>query len=127
MSAIRSSGTKAEQALAALIAETFPRRKVIMHADLPGRPDFFLPGLRAAVFVNGCFWHACVRHGRTPDDNAEYWIPKLQRNRSRDRKADRRLREAGIRPVRIWEHDLRGRAAITGRERVRRRLLRLAP
>ena len=44
--------------------------------DLPGRPEFIVPAWRLAVFADGCFWHACPQHGRTPDDNAAYWSPE---------------------------------------------------
>ena len=27
-------------------------------------PDIVLPGRRIAVFVDGCFWHGCPKHGR---------------------------------------------------------------
>src|SRR5438034_11613724 len=102
MAAIRSSGTAPERKVAELLKEVFPRRKVIERPDLPGRPDFYLPGFRIAVMVDGCFWHGCPRHGRVPDDNRTYWEPKLARNRMRDKTADRELRRLGIRPLRIW-------------------------
>ncbi|HVL90279.1 MAG TPA: DNA mismatch endonuclease Vsr [Actinomycetota bacterium] len=126
MSAIRSKGTRPELALAELLQELFPRRKIIQHAELPGRPDFYLPGVRAAIFVDGCFWHSCPTHGRAPATNTDYWSRKLDRNSQRDRDVDRELRKSGVKPIRIWEHDLRGRGVIAGRTKVRRRLTRLA-
>jgi DNA mismatch endonuclease (patch repair protein) len=57
-----------------------------------------------AVFVDGCFWHACPEHGRDPTVNQWYWAPKLRRNVERDRAADAALAAAGWRVVRIWEH-----------------------
>ena len=44
--------------------------------DVPGCPDFYFPKSRLAVFVDGCFWHACPKCGRLPSSNAEYWTPK---------------------------------------------------
>lgn len=107
MSAIRASGTKPEVALGRAIKTALPRRRIVSKADLPGRPDFFLPAIRMAVFADGCFWHGCPAHGRRPADNADYWVPKLKRNRRRDRLVTQDLRELGVVVVRVWEHDLK--------------------
>src|SRR5436853_5229051 len=56
-----------------------------MHVStLHGCPDFFFPGKRIAVFVDGCFWHGCPTCGHTPRSNRPYWNEKLDRNTSRD-------------------------------------------
>jgi DNA mismatch endonuclease (patch repair protein) len=68
------------------------------------RPDVVFPRLKVAVFLDGCFWHACPEHGTKPRANEAYWLPKLRRNVERDRMTDRRLRDAGWRVVRVWEH-----------------------
>ncbi len=60
---------------------------------------------KLAVFVDGCFWHACPIHGTIPKANARYWSPKLQRNAERDRETVARLKLAGWRVLRVWEHD----------------------
>jgi len=70
------------------------------------RPDFIFPKLRLAVFVDGCFWHGCPEHGTKPKGNAAFWRKKLAANVARDRRADRALRPAGWRVLRIWEHEL---------------------
>lgn len=83
-------------------------------------PDFVLPRWRLAVFVDGCFWHGCPEHGmktyRGP--NADLWRQKMATNRSRDRRNDAALAEAGWKVLRVWECQVRrdvGREA----ERVR--------
>lgn len=73
---------------------------------LPGRPDFVFRNERLAVFVDGCFWHVCPKHGRKPESNSDYWSGKLYRNKRRDKKANRELRKVGWQVLRIWEHDL---------------------
>ena len=70
------------------------------------RPDAVFTRARLAVFVDGCFWHGCTAHGRTPRANADYWAPKLARNVERDRKQDQQLRAAGWAVVRVWEHEI---------------------
>jgi DNA mismatch endonuclease (patch repair protein) len=70
------------------------------------RPDFVFRAARLAVFVDGCFWHACPQHCRMPTGNRAFWRAKLARNQARDRLVTRTLRKAGWRVLRIWEHAL---------------------
>jgi DNA mismatch endonuclease (patch repair protein) len=60
---------------------------------------------RVAVFVDGCFWHSCPLHATTAKANAAFWRAKLAANQRRDRDTDRRLKHAGWRVVRVWEHE----------------------
>jgi DNA mismatch endonuclease (patch repair protein) len=72
-----------------------------------GRPDFVFPKLKLAVFVDGCFWHACPKHSNVPVQNRAFWKAKLGANRRRDRLVRRTLERRGWRVVRVWEHELR--------------------
>jgi DNA mismatch endonuclease (patch repair protein) len=74
------------------------------------RPDFVFTARRLAVFVDGCFWHGCPRHGTRPRGNAAFWRAKFRRNRERDRRDTRNLRRAGWKVLRLWEHELKPRA-----------------
>ena len=74
------------------------------------RPDFVFAARRLAVFVDGCFWHGCPRHGTRPQANAAFWRGRFRRNQSRDRRDTRRLRRAGWRVLRLWEHELKPKA-----------------
>jgi DNA mismatch endonuclease, patch repair protein len=69
------------------------------------RPDVGFPRWQVAVFVDGCFWHGCPQHGNIPQRNLDYWIPKLQRNATRDRRIDAELSRADWHVVRAWEHE----------------------
>jgi DNA mismatch endonuclease, patch repair protein len=83
-------------------------------APLPGKPDFVFRARKVAVFVDGCFWHGCPRHGRVPASRVEYWAPKLARNAQRDRAVSRALRASGWKVLRVWECSLaRSRAGRT--------------
>ncbi len=64
-----------------------------------------LIGPRVAIFVDGCFWHGCPKHGTWPLRNGAFWREKIEANRRRDRETDSFLRSAGWKVVRIWEHD----------------------
>ncbi len=71
------------------------------------RPDFVFRAARVALFVDGCFWHACPRHSNLPANNRAFWRKKLRVNRDRDRLVNRTLKKSGWKVLRIWEHDLR--------------------
>ena len=103
----RRTDTKPEIALrTALHAKGYRYRKDF-RLDLPlrrVRPDIAFTSRKVAVFVDGCFWHACPDHGSAPKNNEWYWSPKLAKNVERDRAADEALRQAGWTVVRLWEH-----------------------
>lgn len=107
MAAIRRVDTKPETALrSALHAAGFRFRKDyrLDLGQVKPRPDIVFTRKKVAVFVDGCYWHACPEHGTRPKVNADYWTSKLARNAERDREHDRALSEAGWAIVRIWEH-----------------------
>ena len=68
------------------------------------------------IFVNGCFWHL---HGckasRSPKSNKGYWLPKLERNRTRDAENLNALRAEGWRYLILWECDLAKNAWLRSR------------
>jgi DNA mismatch endonuclease (patch repair protein) len=114
MSRIRSRGNQAtELAFIKLLHQngiTGWRR----HQPVYGNPDFIFRKQKVAVFVDGCFWHGCPKHCKTPTGNRAFWKKKLAANKARDRRVNRVLRKEGWRVIRIWEHDLakRGEACV---------------
>ena len=122
MAAIRSRGNRDTELKLAAIFRAVGITGWRRHQALPGRPDFVFRRERLVVFVDGCFWHGCPLHGRNPDSNRAYWLPKLLRNKARDRAVARALRQRGWTVLRLWEHDLKNarRAAV----RCRRALIR---
>lgn len=126
MSRIRSSGTKPEERMHSLLVSILGRRrKIIRHSSaLPGRPDFLIPSLNLVIFVDGCFYHNCPKHGRFPETNQDYWIPKILRNVRRDARNRRKIRALGYAVWRAWEHDLKGRSLDRTERIYERRLLR---
>lgn len=110
MAAIRSQRNKGTELKLASIFRTHGIIGWRRNQRLPGKPDFVFRQERLAVFVDGCFWHGCPRHGRKPGSNRAYWVPKLNRNKRRDRRIRVVLRQAGWRVLRLWEHEL-GNAA----------------
>jgi DNA mismatch endonuclease (patch repair protein) len=130
MAKVRGRGNlTTEQALAKLLrAEGWSgwRRQQVVRGRAAGgerfqlRPDFVFPVRRLAVFVDGCFWHGCPRHGTRPRGNAAFWRAKFRRNRARDRRDTRRLRRAGWRVLRLWEHELKPKSRTSLLARLRR-------
>ena len=108
MRANRRTDTKPELALRHALHRLGYRYRKDYRLDLDGgrrvRPDIAFTARKVAVFVDGCFWHACPEHGSKPRANEWYWGPKLVRNVERDRVNDAALILAGWTVVRLWEH-----------------------
>lgn len=84
------------------------RYRVDAQLPLPGlrrRADLLFRTAHVAVFVDGCFWHACPTHGTAPKRNTDWWARKLRANVDRDRETDRLMEATGWLVVRIWEHE----------------------
>lgn len=80
-----------------------------VHLPVPGiarrRIDIAFTRRKIAVFVDGCFWHSCPEHGRTPTRNMDWWTWKLEGNAARDRATTEHLEHLGWEVVRCWEHE----------------------
>lgn len=74
------------------------------------RPDMAFRRRRIAVFVHGCFWHACPRHASWPNRNGAWWRAKLEGNARRDARQRRALRQRGWSVLTVWEHEKPARA-----------------
>src|SRR5580693_6244119 len=108
MKANRRTDTKPELALRHALHRLGYRYRKDYRLDLDSgrrvRPDIAFTARKVAVFVDGCFWHACPEHGSKPKANEWYWGPKLIKNVERDRVNDAALILAGWTVVRLWEH-----------------------
>jgi len=72
--------------------------------DLPGTPDIVFSTRKKIVFVNGCFWHTHnCKIGRPPKSRPEFWLPKLARNKSNDKRTILALRRLGWRVLTVWQ------------------------
>jgi DNA mismatch endonuclease (patch repair protein) len=67
--------------------------------------DIALTSRKLAIFIDGCYWHACPEHASWPSANAELWKAKLAGNRLRDEQTRVHLETLGWRVVRFWEHE----------------------
>lgn len=73
--------------------------------ELNRKADIIFRSVKVAVFVDGCFWHGCPVHGTQAKANAEFWKNKIKQNQARDLDTNMRLKKAGWRVVRVWEHE----------------------
>jgi DNA mismatch endonuclease (patch repair protein) len=108
MAKVRGKGNRSTELV---VEEAFKGSKIrgwVKHPqEIIGRPDFYFPRTRLALFVDGCFWHACPKCGRRiPTARSEFWRRKIAQNRRRDEKVRRELRRQGLHAIRIWEHEL---------------------
>jgi DNA mismatch endonuclease, patch repair protein len=106
MSRIRAADTRIELTLRRALWAEGARGYRVHPKNTPGRPDITFRRWRIAVFVDGCFWHACEECFVAPSSNKGYWGPKIARNVERDELVNQALLEDGWRVVRIWEHEI---------------------
>ena len=107
MSRIRSKDTGPERAVRSILHRLGFRFR-LHKKGLAGTPDIVLPARGAVVFVHGCFWHghAC-KVGKMPKSRIDYWWPKIEANRARDRRKSAKLRREGWRVVTVYECELK--------------------
>lgn len=83
----------------------FRKNYQIKDSEIHCHVDIVFPRRKIAIFVDGCFWHACPRHGNLPGHNQNYWQKKLERNKVRDQQNTYGLSNRGWKVIRIWEHE----------------------
>ena len=115
MRRIKSKGMWPELAVRRIVHSMGYRYRLHL-PNLPGKPDLVFPRLKKIIDVRGCFWH---QHGKCVDSHmpktkVEYWRPKLQRNRQRDKKNTKELESLGWKVFVVWECEV---ADLTGLKR----------
>ena len=109
MSKIRGKNTKIEVVLRkALWDRGYRYRK--NYKAIPGCPDIALTKYHIAIFCDGEFFHGKdwevlkpkLEQGKNPD----YWIKKIERNRSRDKEKDAQLLFLGWTVIHFWGKDI---------------------
>jgi DNA mismatch endonuclease (patch repair protein) len=106
MSRIKSSGTKPEEKIADLLKQA--GLKFRRYVKLPqGNVDFIIQSTKIIVLVHGCFWHGhtCSR-AALPTSNLLFWKDKISRNKRRDARLIRQLRNDGWHIITIWQCSL---------------------
>jgi DNA mismatch endonuclease, patch repair protein len=104
MSANRGKNTSPELILRKALYQRGLRGYRLHWTKAPGRPDIAFPGKKVAVFVNGCFWHRCPYcRPSMPRTNVDFWTAKFERNKERDRRKRKELKDAGWKVIVVWE------------------------
>lgn len=116
MRAVKGRDTSIELAVRSLLSRAGYRYRLHSQA-LPGKPDIVLPGRRKAIFIHGCFWHGhtCARGARVPKTNRDYWTAKISRNKTRDARVKKEIRQLGWKTLILWECQLKSEAALMRR------------
>ena len=106
MSRVRSKNTEPEMQVRRLVHRMGYRYR-LHQVDLPGKPDLVFRKHKSVIFVNGCFWHrhsdSSCKLARMPKSNLDYWKPKLEANKLRDKMNIKKLRLQGWKILVIWE------------------------
>lgn len=122
MKRVPRSGTKLELTMEAILNDLsieYERQPKILKAS----PDFRLKGTNVLIFCDSSFWHGKRKNelsGEAFSRNREFWTEKLNANKQRDRRIDRRLRRAGWSVQRFLDVDVSKKP-----EKVARRLRRI--
>ena len=107
MSKVRSKGNKSTELR---LIKLFNANHIVgwrRNYPVQGKPDFVFIKERAAIFIDGCFWHGHDCRNTRPNDNAEYWQKKRERNIRRDAQITELFEQRGWRVLRIWECELK--------------------
>jgi len=107
MGRIRGGGNRSTERKMAAMLRAYRIAGWKLHPpEVLGRPDIYFPNLQIAIFLDGCFWHACRKCFKMPIQNQSFWAEKIRKNIKRDRFVNRILKKDGIRVIRLWEHDI---------------------
>jgi DNA mismatch endonuclease (patch repair protein) len=105
MQNIRSKNTKMELKVRSLLHKKGLRFRIL--TSLIGKPDIVFPSKKIVVFLDSCFFHKCPYHYVQPKSNKKYWLPKIERNRTRAKEVNKTLRKQGWKVLRFWEHQIK--------------------
>lgn len=104
MASIKGRDTKPERVMRSALHRIGFRYR--LHAQrLPGKPDIVLTKYKAAIFVNGCFWHRhpYCKYAYVPKSHRSFWRRKFLENTNHDQAVHRQLEKLGWRVFVVWE------------------------
>ena len=109
MSSVHSKNTNIEVKLCkALWHKGYRYRKNV--STLPGKPDIVFQRYKLAVFCDAEFWHGkdweVLKPKLEKGTHPEFWVSKIERNRSRDNEVNQSLREMDWTVLRFWGKEI---------------------
>ena len=108
MRAIKSKDTKIEKLLAkGLWTKGYRYRR--NNKTVFGKPDFTFKKLKIAIFCDSEFFHGkdWEKQKLRIKSNADFWLPKIERNMERDKKVNETLLKDGWKVIRFWGEDIK--------------------
>lgn len=120
MSRVKNKGTKPELYIRELLCELGYNHYRLRTSKLYCSPDIVFPGLKKAIFVNGCFWHGhdCSR-GATPKSNVDFWRDKVNKNIDRDKINYEELQNLKWDYLIIWQCEIKANNRLKLKERLK--------
>ncbi|WP_223833405.1 very short patch repair endonuclease [Pedobacter riviphilus] len=108
MSRIKGKNTKPEMLVRRFLHANGFRYRLHVK-DLPGKPDIALPKYKTVIFIQGCFWHGHdqCRYYVIPKTKTEWWLNKINGNKTKDSSNIESLKNAGWQVIEIWECELK--------------------
>lgn len=106
MSRIRSQNTSLEAA----VFNFLKKERIFFKSHyraISGSPDIAVPAKKKAIFIDGDFWHGWRYQQRKRQTPKIYWRGKIEGNIARDKVNRKKLRRAGWKVLRVWEHQLK--------------------
>lgn len=86
-------------------------RYIKNYNKLPGKPDIAITKYKIAVFCDSEFFHGkdweVLKPRLEAGNNAEYWVPKITRNRERDEEVNKELLFLGWTVIRFWGKEIK--------------------
>lgn len=108
MSRNKAKNTKPEILLRKALWEKHIRGYRLNYKKAPGRPDIAFVSKKVAIFVNGCYWHRCPKCDYPlPKHNTEFWEEKFSKNKERDKRKIKELKDSGWSVITVWECDIK--------------------
>ncbi len=107
MKAVKQKDTLAEMRVRRLLHAMGLRYRVdhVVSRKPRRKADIAFLGPKVAVFIDGCYWHGCPKHGTSSKANAAFWKDKIETNKRRDADTNELLKKAGWVIIRAWEHE----------------------
>jgi len=106
MKKVRPKNSKIEQ----IVFRGLRKQKIYFqkhYKRVAGTPDIAKPSLKKAVFIHSDFWHGWQYPRWSHKLSNDFWRDKISKNRERDRRKTRQLRQMGWKVMVVWEHTLK--------------------
>jgi DNA mismatch endonuclease, patch repair protein len=106
MSRVRPSGSQMELWFITTLKLSCREPFSVNDPTIFGKPDIAFVKAKLCIFLDSDFWHGWQYPRWKHLLKSDFWRKKIEANRRRDKRVTRKLRRAGWRVIRLWEHNL---------------------